>query len=99
MNTRCYDPERVLAQPPAPPAALTSFGGLKLLGGAGRTLALAVVHADVEGVEAEGVQAGQHAAAVVAAEVQNVLLHVVLVVLVLLPVVHLRKQWTIKPRI
>lgn len=34
-------------------------------------------------------QAGQHAAAVVAAEVQNVLLHVVLVVLVLLPVVHL----------
>lgn len=38
-------------------------------------------------------QAGQHAAAVVAAEVQNVLLHVVRVVFVLLPVVHLQKQW------
>lgn len=71
---------------------LTSFGSLKLLVGAGRTLALAVVHADVEGVEAEGVQARQHAAAVVAVEVEDVLLHVVRVVFVLLPVVHLREQ-------
>lgn len=69
---------------------LTSFRCLKLVGGAGGTLPLAVVDPDIERVEAEGVQAGQHAAGVVPAEVEDVLLHVVRVVFVLPPVVHLQ---------
>lgn len=44
-------------------------------------------------------QARQHAAAVVAVEVENVLLHVVRVVFVLLPVVHLQEQYIRKTRI
>lgn len=70
----------------------TSFRGLKLLGGAGRSFASAVEDPDVEGVEAVGVQAGQDAVAVVPAEGQRVLLRVVGVVFVeaaLSPVVNL----------
>lgn len=76
----------------------TSFRRLELQRVAGRTLALAVVDPDVEGVKAEGVQARQHAARVVPAEVQDVLLHVVRVVFVeatLLPVVNLRETGSV----
>lgn len=76
-----------------PQASPTSFRRLELLRGAGRPLPPAVVDPHVEQVEAEGVEAGQDAAGVVPAEVEDVLLRVVAVVPVqaaLPPVVHLR---------
>lgn len=84
------DPEM---KPGSPQSSPTSFRCLKLLRGAGRPLPPAVVDPDVEQVEAEGVEARQHAAGVVPTEVQDVLLCVVAVVSVqaaLSPVVHLR---------
>lgn len=75
-----------------PPTPLTSFRRLELLRGAGRPLPPAVVDPDVDQVEAEGVEAGQHATGVVPTEVEDVLLRVVAVVPVqaaLPPVVHL----------
>lgn len=80
-------------KPGSPQSSPTSFRRLKLLRGAGRPLPPAVVDPDVEQVEAEGVEACQHAAGVVPTEVQDVLLRVVAVVSVqaaLSPVVHLR---------
>lgn len=87
---------RAAAQTPPPPHththSLTSFRRLKLLRGAGRPLPPAVVDPDVDQVDAEGVEAGQHATGVVPTEVEDVLLRVVAVVTVqaaLPPVVHL----------
>ena len=73
-------------------AIRTSLWSLKLLAGAGWSLSPAVVGPHVEGVEAEGLQARHHAVALVLAEVKDLLLHVMRVVLVealFLPVVQL----------
>lgn len=73
----------------------TSFRGLKLLRGAGWTLSLAVVNLDIEGVEAEWVQARQHAMGVIPTEVQDMLFCVMAVVFVeaaLSPVEHLSQE-------
>lgn len=83
------------AQPGSSQSSPTSFRCLKLLRGAGRPLPPAVVDPDVKQVEAERVEARQHAADVVPTEVQDVLLRVVAVVSVqaaLPPVVHLRHR-------
>lgn len=83
-----------------PQASPTSFRRLELLRGAGRPLPPAVVDPHVEQVEAEGVEAGQDAAGVVPAEVEDVLLRVVAVVPVqaaLSPVVHLRHGDSVCP--
>lgn len=77
----------------------TSFRRLKLLSGAGRTLSLAVIKPDIERVEAEGVEAGQHAVGVVPAEGQDLLLRMMGVVLVeaaISPVVHLQDTGSIQ---
>lgn len=88
---QCRKEERQAQNIPSP----TSFRCLKLLGEAGGALSLSVINSDIERVEAEGVQPGQHAMGVVPTEGQDLLIRVMGVVFVQIaffPVVHLQDK-------
>lgn len=89
------------AGPPAtqstarPHALRTSLGSAEGPVGAGRALSLPIDHAHVQGIVAEGLQAGQHAVGLAALEGEDLLLKVPSVPLgctLRLPVVNLEQQ-------